>query len=164
MKRIPDSVLERATITMTSDGKRQAVMVADTLYVFEKEDSTLAANIKVDFYNDQGEYQSTLTAKHGLVRQKQETFLVWGDVVAQNDTTRLETQSMRWSSQRNLITTEDYVRLERRGDVVAGYGMEADNKLENVRILRDVSGRISDIPTSEKELDSLDSSPKEGKP
>jgi len=149
---------------MTSNGKRQAVIVADTLYIFEKEDSTTADNIKIDFYSEQGEYQSTLTAKHGLVRQKAEAFSVWGDVVAKNDSTRLETQSLHWSSQKNLIMTDDFVRLERRGDIISGYGMETDNKLEHVRILRDVSGRISDIPTSEKEIDSLDSHGKEGTP
>ena len=162
--RIPDSVLQNATITISSDGKKQAVIVADTLYIFEKEDSTTAYNIKIDFYNNQGIYQSTLIAKHGLVHQKSETFTVWGDVIAKNDSTRLDTQSLNWSSQKNLIWTDDFVKLRRHGDIISGYGMEADSKLEHVRILRDVSGKITDIPKSENELDSLDKSGNEGKP
>ena len=155
--RIADSILEKATISMTSGGLKQAVIESDTLYIFEKEDSTSAFNIKVDFFNEQGIYQSTLTARHGLVRQKQKMFSVWGDVVAKNDSARLETQSLNWNSERNLITSDDFIRFERRGDVITGYGLEADSKLENVHILRDVKGRISDIPTSERELDSLES-------
>jgi LPS export ABC transporter protein LptC len=141
---------------MTSGGLRQALINADTLYVFEHEDSTIAVYVKIDFFNDAGVYQSTLTAKRGLVRQKQESFSVWGDVVVKNDTSRLETQSLRWDAKRSLITTDDFVRFERRGDIITGYGLEADNRLDNVKILRDVKGKINDIPNSEKALDSLE--------
>lgn len=154
--RIPDSILEQATIIMTSAGYKQAVVYADTLFVYEKEDSTTAQNVKVDFYNDRGELQSILTARRGLVRQKQEMFSVWGDVVVKNDSSRLETQSLHWDAKRSLITTEDFVKFNRRGDLITGYGMEADSKLENVRILRDVRGRIMDIPSSERQIDSLE--------
>jgi len=161
--KIPDSILENAAITMTSAGLKRAIIWADTLYIFEKEDSSTAIVVKADFYNDSGQFQSTLTAKRGLVRQKRETFTVWGDVVVANDTSRLETQSLDWDTKRGLITTDDFVRFQRRDDVVTGYGMEADSKLENVRILRDVKGRITDIPQSVEELDSLDQSQNESK-
>jgi LPS export ABC transporter protein LptC len=157
--KIPDSVMEKATIIMTSSGMRQAVIYADTLYVFEKEDSTTAYNIKVDFFNEQGIYQSTLTALKGLVRQKQQVFSVWGNVVVANDTSRLETQSLNWDTKRNLITSNDFVRFQRSNDVITGYGLEADSKLDNVRILRDVSGKVNNIPQNEGELDSLDKTP-----
>jgi LPS export ABC transporter protein LptC len=162
--KIPDSVLEKATIVMTSSGRRQAVIYADTLFVFEKEDSTSAINIKVDFFNDQGQYQSTLTAQSGLVRQKLQKFSVWGDVVVQNDTSRLDTQSLNWDARRNLITTDDFVRLQRGKDIITGYGMEADSRLDNVKIMRDVQGRVHDLPRSEQELDSLDNPPSSIKP
>jgi LPS export ABC transporter protein LptC len=157
--KIPDSVMEKATIIMTSSGMRQAVIYADTLYVFEKEDSTTAQNVKVDFFNEQGLYQSTLTAQKGLVRQKQQIFSVWGNVVVANDTSRLETQSLNWDTKRNLITSNDFVRFERNKDVITGYGLEADSRLDNVRILRDVSGKMNNIPQNEGELDSLEKAP-----
>ncbi len=141
---------------MTSSGQRQAVIYADTLYVFEKEDSTSAHNLKVMFYNSQGQYQSTLTAKSGLVRQKIQKFNVWGDVVVQNDTSRLDTQSLNWDAKRNLITTDDYVRFQRGKDIITGYGLETDSRLDNVKILSNVQGQMHQIPSSERELDSLD--------
>jgi LPS export ABC transporter protein LptC len=154
--KIPDSILEKATIVMTSFGIKQAVVYAETLYVFQTEDSVSAREVKVDFYDDKGVYQSTLTAKLGLVRQKQESFWVWGDVVVQNDTSRLDTQSLHWDSKRNLITTDDFVKFQRGEDIVTGDGLETDNKLQNVRILRNVKGRIKEIPKSEEQLDSLE--------
>jgi LPS export ABC transporter protein LptC len=154
--KFPDSILEKATITLTSSGYRQAIINADTLYIFEKQDSTLASNVKINFFNEKGEYQSTLTARQGLVRQKREAFSVWGDVVVQNDTSKLETQSLHWDTHRNLITTDDFVKFTRGGDVITGYGLESDSRLNNVRILRDVKGRITNIPKTEQGLDSLE--------
>jgi LPS export ABC transporter protein LptC len=155
-------VLEKATIVMTASGLRQAVIYADTLYVFEKEDSTTAQNIKVKFYNEKGIFQSTLTAKRGLVRQKLQVFSVWGNVVVENDTSKLETESLNWDARRNLITSNDFVSFQKGKDIITGYGLEADNRLANVRILRDVTGRVHDVPRSESELDSLDKNPPEG--
>jgi len=154
--KIPDSVIENANIELMSEGNREAVIDAARLVVFDREDSTIASDIKVDFYDDQGQYRSTLTANDGLVRQKTQQLTVWGNVVVVSDSSRLETESLKWDPLRKLITTEDFVRLKKGNDIVTGYGMEADNNLENVRILSDVKGRITDIPTSEEALDSLE--------
>ncbi len=160
MERIPDSIIETANIVLMSEGNREAVINADRLIVFDKEDSTIATGVKVDFYDESGEYRSTLTAKDGLVRQKRQELTVWGDVVVTTDSSRLETQSLNWDANRKLITTDDFVKLYKGGDIITGYGMEADNKLEHVKILKDVQGIISDIPSSEDELDSLEGEPK----
>ncbi|UCE68024.1 MAG: LPS export ABC transporter periplasmic protein LptC [Candidatus Zixiibacteriota bacterium] len=158
-QKIPSSILEEATIILTTEGKKEAVIYADTLINFEAEDSTIAKDVKVDFYNEFGEYSSTLTSQEGLVRQKKNEFSVWGDVVVENDTARLDTQSLRWDPNTRLITTEDFVKFRRGTDVLTGYGMRADNRLENVQILRDVEGKFTDVPETEKELDELEGEP-----
>jgi LPS export ABC transporter protein LptC len=155
-EKIPDSIIESANIVLTSEGKKEAVINARKLVVFDQEDSTLATEVKVDFYDESGDYRSTLTSDEGLVRQKRQELTVWGNVVVASDSSRLLTESLSWDPGRKLIVTDDYVELHRGDDVITGYGMEADNRLEDVRILRDVKGRISDIPQSEEELDSLE--------
>ncbi len=136
------------------------MIYADTLINFEEEDSTIAKDVKVDFYDEFGEYSSTLTSNEGLVRQKKNEFSVWGDVVVENDTARLDTQSLRWNPDTRQITTDDFVKLRRGKDVLTGYGMKADNRLQNVQILRDVKGEFTDVPESEKELEELEGEPK----
>ena len=155
-KKFPNSILEKANITLTTKGFKEAVIYADTLFVFDKEDSTAAVNVKIDFYDENGGYRSTLTSESGLVRQKREMFSVWGNVIVRNDTTRLETNSLGWNPETRLITTEDFVKVTRGADIITGYGMEADSRLENIRILRDVKGELSDVPSSEGELDNLE--------
>ncbi|UCC81402.1 MAG: LPS export ABC transporter periplasmic protein LptC [Candidatus Zixiibacteriota bacterium] len=157
--KIPSSILEDATIILTTEGKKEAVIYADTLINFEEEDSTIAKDVKVDFYDEFGEYSSTLTSDEGLVRQKKNEFSVWGNVVVENDTARLDTQSLRWDPDTRLITTDDFVKLRRGNDVLTGYGMKADNRLQNVQILRDVKGEFTDVPESEKELEEIEGKP-----
>jgi len=85
--------------------------------------------------------------------------------VVENDTAKLETHSLRWDPNTRLITTEDFVKFRRGKDVLTGYGMRADNRLENVKILRDVKGEFIDVPGSEEELDELEGEPeKEAEP
>lgn len=160
-EKIPDSIIETANIVLMAEGNRDAVINAERLIVYDKEDSTLAYDLKVDFYDENGEYRSTLKSNEGLVRQKRQQLTVWGDVVVTSESSRLETQSLNWDPIRKLITTDDFVTLHKDGDIITGYGMEADNMLEHVRILRDVKGKISDIPSSEEELDSLEGDPEE---
>jgi LPS export ABC transporter protein LptC len=160
--KIPDSIIYDATIALTSEGKKEAVIFADTLKVFDREDSTAAKGVKVDFYDEDGSYRSTLTSERGLVRQTSRELWVWGDVVVESDTSRLETESLHWNPARQLIVTEDFVRLYRGTDMVSGYGMEADSRLEHVRILRDVKGTITEVPRDEEELEEIEGETNEG--
>jgi hypothetical protein len=48
-EKIPDSIIYDATVALTSEGKKEAVIYADTLSVFDREDSTAARGVKVDF-------------------------------------------------------------------------------------------------------------------
>ena len=160
----PSSILEDATITLTTEGRKDAVIYADTLINFEERDSTIAKVVKVIFYDENGNYRSTLTSDEGLVRQKTQDFLVWGNVVVENDTARLDTESLHWDPQTRLITTDDFVKFKRGKDVLTGYGMRADNRLENVKILRDVKGEFIDVPKTEEELNEIEGQPKGTEP
>lgn len=161
-EKLPNSILEKATITLTSEGRNDAVIFADTLISYEKEDSTIAKIVKVDFYDENGEYRSTLTADEGLVRQKRKEFTVWGNVVIENDSARLETESLRWDPRTRLISTDDFVKFHRGEDIITGYGMKADSRLDNVEILSEVQGEFSEMPRTEEELDELEGEPEKG--
>ena len=161
-EKLPNSILKKATITLTSEGRKDAVVFADTLISFEKEDSTLAKIVKVDFYDEDGEYRSTLISDEGLVRQKRNEFTVWGNIVIENDSARLETESLRWDPHTRLISTDDFVKFYRGEDIITGYGMKADSRLDNVEILRGVKGEFTEMPQTEEELDELEGEPEKG--
>jgi len=143
----PDTQLDDATIVFTKDGVRSVVIEAARIFRWEKQDSTEASAVTIHFFDERGYQYSRLTADRGLIREKTEKLAVFGHVVAVNeDSTVLKTESLFWNPQTELITTKDYVEITRAdGDVLTGYGMQADRRLKEIEILSDVAGKVTDI-------------------
>jgi LPS export ABC transporter protein LptC len=144
----PDSRLVDAEIVFTQEGKQSVNIYAKHIDRWEKNDSTEADTVEVIFYDKEGNRSSDLKANRGIIREKTEKVSLFGDVVAvNNDSTVLKTQSLFWNPETQLITTEDYVEITRRdGDILTGYGMKADRNLEEIQILKDVSGKVIELP------------------
>ena len=149
----PDTQLDDANIVFTEDGQVTVRLLAEHIDRWNKQDSTEADTVQLYFYDDNGNQSSSLTADRGLIREKTEKVSVFGNVVAVNeDSTILHTESLHWDPETQLITTEDFVEIERAdGDVLTGYGLRGDRMLQQLEILRDVKGTVHKIPESEKE-------------
>ena len=149
----PDSQLDDATIVFTEDGVQSVVLDARHIDRWEKQDSTEADTVKIYFYDKDGVLRSSLTADRGLIHERSEKFSVFGSVVAINeDSTILRTESLFWDPVTELITTDDYVEIERTtGDIVTGYGLRGDRNLRELEILSDVRGTVIDIPEKDRE-------------
>lgn len=147
----PDTQLDDATIVLSQEGKESVRVVASHIDRWEKSDSTVARTVTVIFYDNEGIQRSTLKADRGLVREESEKIAIFGHVVATNDdSTVLKTESLFWDPKTDLITTDDYVEIERAdGDIVKGYGLKADKHLKEIEILKDVSGKVKNPPEPE---------------
>jgi LPS export ABC transporter protein LptC len=149
---IPDASLEDATIILSRDGKKEAVVEARHIDRWETKDSTEAKIVKIILYDSLGIGRSTLTGKRGLLREKSARFSIYGDVVGvSKDSAVLKTQSLFWNPDTKKITTDDFVEINRKnGDIIKGWGMIADRDLQNIEITRNVSGIVKSIPETEK--------------
>ncbi len=149
----PDTQLDDATIVFTEDGVQSVLVEAEHIDRWQNRDSTEADMVNLHFYDEKGVEQSSLTANRGLIREKTEKVSVFGNVIAINeDSTILRTESLLWDPETQLISTDDYVEVERaNGDILTGYGLKGDRNLQELEILRDVKGKVLDIPEEEKE-------------
>jgi len=149
----PDSQLDDATIIFTKDGKQSVVVKAVHIDRWEENDSTEADTVEIIFFDVEGHLRSTLTADRGLIREKKEKFAVFGNVIGINEElTVLRTESLFWDPETGLITTDDYVEIQRADDdILTGWGLKADRNLQNIEILRDVAGTVKKIPEAQKE-------------
>lgn len=150
----PDTQLDDATIVFTEDGITSVIVEAQHIDRWQSCDSTEADSVFIRFYDKEGAERSSLTADRGLIREKSEKVNVYGNVVAINeDSTILRTESLEWDPETQLITTEDYVEIERtNGDVLTGYGLKGDRNLQELEILRDVKGKVLEIPEEDREV------------
>ena len=149
----PDTRLDDAVIVFTQDGVQSVVIDAAHIDRWEKKDSTVADTVKVKFYDKEGNVTSSLVADRGLIHEKSEKISVFGHVVAVNeDSTVLKTESLFWDPQTSLITTDDYVEVQRAGgDVLTGDGLKADRQLHEIEILNNVKGKVIQLPAEDKE-------------
>jgi LPS export ABC transporter protein LptC len=144
--RRPDSELGGAQISLY-DGKNVTTGIrADKILKFEAQDSAVAYHLNIQFYDSSGHTVSDLVGDSGIVREGKGLFEIYGNVVATSDDkgTRLETDYLKWNPQINLIQTDSFVKITKGSDVITGWGLETDRRLSRVKILRQVSGSVSE--------------------
>jgi len=147
----PDQILENSTIVLSVGGIKSTVIKANYLIKYEKKDLTLAKVIQADFFDKEGKHTSVLTADSGFIHEQRQDMEVLGSVlVITDDGLKLETTSLRWDPKINKIVTEDFVKITKKNDIITGYGLETDSELKNIKVKRNVKGKLEEL-TTEKE-------------
>jgi LPS export ABC transporter protein LptC len=149
----PDASLDDAKIILSQHGRQDAIVIAKHIDRWETLDSTEATTVTIIMYDSTGVEHSTLNSKRSVLREKAAKFALYGDVVGlSKDSTELKTQSLFWDPKTEKVTTDDYVEIRRKsGDLIKGWGLIADRDLQNIEITRDVSGKVKNVPESEKQ-------------
>ncbi|MCP4632304.1 MAG: LPS export ABC transporter periplasmic protein LptC [candidate division Zixibacteria bacterium] len=151
-KEFPESEVHDATIIFTVKGVRNTVVLADYIAKYSGKKETFARNIKSDFYDEDGMHTSYLVADSGWIEEEPQSMEVLGNVMVVNEEgIKLETESLRWDPNLNKIITDDFVKITRGNDILTGYGLQTDQNLHDIEILKDVKGQIEDIP--EEDID-----------
>lgn len=141
----PDQVMTNSEIYLTSDGRRKATIKSDTLMTYARIDTTLLYQVEVLFFDSSGTHTSTLTADSSRVSQRANTMSVFGNVKAwTRDNRRLVADSLRWNARTERIETEGYVEIYRGEDMISGYGLETDQRLQHTTIKRQPKGTFSE--------------------
>ena len=106
----------------------------------------MAYNLKIQLFDSSGRAVSDLIGDSGIVREEKGLFEIYGNVVAQSmdRNTQLETDYLKWNPQINKIQTDAFVKITKGNDVITGWGLETDRRLSRVKILRQVSGTVSE--------------------
>ncbi len=140
---VPDQEINGFTLTQTNDGCSVWSLTAQLALVFEDADRIETTRPRVEFFDDEGESRSVLTANNGLLKRRTNDMVVSGSVVVtSNDGTVMQTEHLTWDERRGKVSTEMPVRVTRDGDVMTGTGAEADPDLGNLRILADFKAYV----------------------
>lgn len=132
---LPDQIIEGFTLVETENGKKQWALSSQKASNYEKQKAIIIEGVKVDFYRENEELYSTLTAEGGTVNTTTNDMEARGRVlVVSKDGARLETNQLRWENTRQKIVSDDSVRITRGKTVMTGIGLESDPSLEHVVI------------------------------
>lgn len=141
---LPDEVVSQFVTEETDSGRVRWRLSAPKARRYSEEDVFLLDDPTIEFYDDYGHLQTTLTSKHGETSRWTD-MLAYGDVVVVTvDGDVLETDTLRYVSEDDKIISDSFVKLTRGNDVMTGYGLECDHNLSSVEIKRNVQATIID--------------------
>lgn len=142
---LPDSEVSDFAITETEEGSVLWKLYARYAATYSAKNIALARSVRVDFFDEQGERSSVLTAREGEINQRTRNMTARGNVVLQTtEGTRLSCEVLEFlnQEQRVLVPDDELVRVERQGDVLTGYGFESDRDLRHYEFKRRVQATV----------------------
>ena len=131
-------------------GVRQWVLDSVEMQKFAGQRDVVLIDLHMDFY-EEGEHFSVLTADSGLANLQTKNIHAWGDVVVvTDDGRRLETETLYFNNETELIHNEVFNRFTREHDVMTGIGLEATPDLEYIELKHDVKAEVDDTSQQQK--------------
>jgi len=103
------------------------------------------------FYNDSFTVNSTLTAKYGITYENSHEMIVRDNVQVVNvNGDILNTEELVWNEQTEKITSDKFVKIKTRDEIIYGDGLEANQDLTNYKIKK-IRGtiRLKNNPVTE---------------
>ena len=95
--------------------------------------------IKIISYTPEGELESEITAQRAVHKTgKNERWEAYGNVVILNFAkgVRVETDTLYWDQAKKKIYTHSFIKYYDPDGFVQGFGMESDERAENIEVLR----------------------------
>lgn len=140
---LPDSEVEDFTVTETDSGRTQWTLFARSAATFTAKDLVTARTVRIDFFGDDGEKSSTLTAREGELFQRTRDMVARGNVVLQTvEGWRMTTDEMSFLNSTRRIHSDKLVRVEKEGSILEGVGFESDPNLEHFEFQHEVRATV----------------------
>lgn len=107
--------------------------------------------LRIEFYNDSLQVESTLTAKYARWYEQQNNVLIRNNVVIVNKKgERLQTEELVWNQKAEKFFTEKFVRISTATQTLYGDGLEANQDFSTYEI-KNLKGIVnvdkSNMPT-----------------
>ena len=140
---LPDQEVSDFVVTETDAGRPEWTLYARNAGMFNARSLVVAHGVRIDFFDEEGKRSSTLTAREGEMHQARRDMVARGNVVLQTtEGTRMTTEVLQFLNQEQKIVSDQLVRVERKGDILTGYGFESDPELKHFEFKREVKAIV----------------------
>ncbi len=140
---LPSQESWRSRVIFSDSARMKAVLWAGHIAVYSDQRYTLLDDsIHIDFYNEQEQHTSILTARHGKVNDVNQDFEAYDHVVVVSDSgVVLRTERLFWTNATRKIHTDAFVDIVSPTEHIMGQGMQSDQGLKNYEIFK-VTGQV----------------------
>ena len=135
----PDAESWEATITLTNEGAKRAIIRSGHLEKYnERHYILLDQNVDADFFNSEEVYTTNLKSEMAEVDEEEDFLIAIGNVVVVSDSgVTLFTDTLAWDNVKENVFTDDPVKfITDSQDTLYGIGFESDVELNNWKILK----------------------------
>ena len=142
------------TINYNDSGRLKAKIFAKQLIGYKKDGNDIVRmpkGVTGNFYNDEGQVESFLSAEKGISYQTQKITEVSQNVVVMNNKgEKLNTEKLIWDQRKQIIYTDKFVRITTKNEILTGEGMESKQDFSDW-VIRKPRGVISIQDSTKKE-------------
>jgi LPS export ABC transporter protein LptC len=145
-ERIPTEVQKNLDMVYTDSTYKKMSLkapIAESYPNLEEPQREFPRGIEVEFYDDYGQANSSLTAEYALQLVNKSLWEARGNVVVINTKgEQLETEKLFWNSQEEQIYSDEFVKITTPQQVIMGEGFTADQNFSSYEISK-VTGTIN---------------------
>jgi LPS export ABC transporter protein LptC len=127
-------------IVFTDSVTTKATVHADRARIYaSRQETLLDSNVVVYFFDKDGTQAAQLHCRKARVDNRTNTMYATGSVVIESalSSTRVESNSMMWNGNTRKLSSPEYVKVNRPGEVLeGGVGFESDESMSNYRIFK----------------------------
>ncbi|MDR1087047.1 MAG: LPS export ABC transporter periplasmic protein LptC [Endomicrobium sp.] len=129
-----EQTIEKFAITQTENGKLKMMLEAKTAIIDEKTNIAHLSLPIVKFY-DKGNYASTLiTEKVDINLDTNDVRGIGKCIVDTANKEHIQTTDLMYNAKKNLIYSDNDVKIKKPGQTIFGTRFDADTKLEKITI------------------------------
>lgn len=135
---------DKVEILYSTDGKVRAKLNAPVLQRHSNKNPfiEMPKGLTLIFYDDSMRVSSTLTAKYGISYENSHEMIVRDNVQVVNINGEImNTEELKWNNQTEKITSDKFVKIQTREEIIYGDGLEANQDLTSYKI-RKIRGTI----------------------
>ena len=140
----PVEYSENIELLYSDSAKKQFKLKAPVLQRFIEDSSYVEfpKGLQVIIYDDNGEFESELTANYAIQLESEDKVIAKNDVVIINKFgEKLNTEHLWWDKQTAMIYSDQFVKITTKEEVIWGDGLEADQNFTKYKI-KNIKGII----------------------
>lgn len=131
-----DQVVYGARQNMTTEGVRDAILDADSLFMWADSSHVRIEGLRLTVFSENGTREATITAERGRLSEANSELIAMGDVVLTiaDGNRQVRSEEIRFAPDTDRIWTDSAVVMTDGECTVSGTRMQADMSFEDVRI------------------------------
>lgn len=141
---VPNETAKNVEIIYSDSAKLKIKITGPVLEHYSKDTAYVVfpKGVHVMFYDDSAKVKTELTAKYAIRYEGMGRMEAKRDVVLVNEKReRLNTEHLTWDEQKQLIYTEDFVRITTADEIIYGDGLESNQDFTRYKI-KNIKGTL----------------------